>query len=77
MNDEEYIAEIKYQEAMLDAYGDNTVREVNEEGFIGPTAAELKQRKQQKLQIKCKQVALSSLRHKIMALYDHGCFMEN
>ena len=42
-----------------------------------PTAAELDQRKQEKLQIKCKQVALSSLRHKIMALYDHGCFMEN
>jgi len=58
---------------------------VNEDGvFIlstrkraKPTAAELEQRKQQNLQIKCKQVALSSLRHKIMALYDHGCFMEN
>lgn len=42
-----------------------------------PTAEELEQRKQDKLQIKCKQVALSSLRHKIMTLYDHGCFMEN
>ena len=58
---------------------------VNEDGvFIlstrkrhKPTAAELEQRKQNKLQIKCKQVALSSLRHKIMALYDHGCFMAN
>ena len=42
-----------------------------------PTAAELEQRKQNKFEVKCKQVSLSSLRHKVMALYDHGCFMEN
>ena len=34
-------------------------------------------RKAHKLAVKCKQVALSSLRHKVIALWEHGCFMEN
>ena len=40
-----------------------------------PTAEELAAKKQKKVQIKTKQNERSNLSHKVIALYEHGCFM--
>ena len=40
-----------------------------------PTTEELEAKKQKKVQIKTKQIARSNLSHKVIALYEHGCYM--
>ena len=69
-----FVAKVKYENSTVT---DDGVFMLSTRKRPKPTAAELEQRKQHKFEVKCKQVSLSSLRHKVMALYDHGCFMEN
>ena len=44
---------------------------------LPPTAEQLQERKRKKIEIKTKQVSLVALRHKVVALWEHGANMEN